>query len=181
MVQKCKHHCHQIRSQVFAIAWCHCDCCTSWPTFSSSKFFNVYISKIVKASENAKAWLLQRLISAIEWHYCKCCIPWPWPLLSRSNIFLFCICYKHICRQQTYPTDLHQLAGPPLWSCFSLTLFGCYPYIIHCSMLIDAMTNYRTITDCSTKSCKKLTFLSFFKTKKIVDCDLCNKFCFAVD
>ena len=45
---KCKYYyCHQIGSQVFAIEWRHCKCCTvwPWPTLSSSNISNLNISE----------------------------------------------------------------------------------------------------------------------------------------
>ena len=46
-------YCHQIGSSVFAIKWCHCECCTSrpWPTFQGHKFWNENISTTTRTSD----------------------------------------------------------------------------------------------------------------------------------
>ena len=84
------------RSQILAIEWRHCECCTSWswPTFRGHEFWNVNISKSVRASEKCSSMTFIRLIVAIESDHCERCTPWPWPSFSRSNIFLLCIGYK---------------------------------------------------------------------------------------
>ena len=45
------HHCHQIGSQIFAIEWRHCDCCTSLTYIFKVRKFEMWIWKTVRASE----------------------------------------------------------------------------------------------------------------------------------
>ena len=98
------YYCHHIGSQIFAMEWRYCKCCTyrHWPILlrsqylengkhSSTTFTKVDTSHLmaplsftkVDTSHRMTPLSLKRLILAIDWHNYKCCTSLPWPIFSR--------------------------------------------------------------------------------------------------